>query len=258
MPLGSVLLKANDCVFGVARRDARTVTPKASRICCTHSRPVCRKPRTLVQCPAASAKAVKGFGAAKQVIGPPKFCLCGSGKAFKSCCGPFLDGAPVVSAPDLALARFTAALLQNDKFLLETTSTTHNERSKAAKIARDSIRNMKAAKCTVFGAQHEQVADSDDQWLVGLVIRVEYDGEVDSFAQLHRYVRENGRWYFMREENEGSNELITFLNDGCESAMKAKVAKPQKSVIRLDKLAREKVAFVPAKKPMSAPAPAWD
>ena len=53
-------------------------------------------------------------------VTPPDACPCGSGSPYRSCCEPFLDGAPAPTAEQLMRSRYTAFVRGNENHLFRT------------------------------------------------------------------------------------------------------------------------------------------
>ena len=49
-----------------------------------------------------------------------ELCPCGSGRAYADCCGPWHGGAPAPDALSLMRSRYSAFVLCNERYLLET------------------------------------------------------------------------------------------------------------------------------------------
>ena len=120
-------------------------------------------------------------------------CPCGSEKQFDACCGPYIDGAPALTAEAAMRSRYSAHVLANAEYL-------------AATLSKDQRADF----------DREEMAQSfaDTKWLGLEIRRIEMGGETDatgtvefvaryrtgmqqvSHHELSFFTREEGRWVF--------------------------------------------------------------
>ncbi|WP_025916709.1 YchJ family protein [Herminiimonas sp. CN] len=139
----------------------------------------------------------------KQRIAKPGACPCGGG-TFADCCAPFLSGARVPpTAEALMRSRYTAYALRDEAYLL---ATWHPGTRPAAGLFNDddgliwlgleiksSLRLRKrkdAAKC-------DPDADSANNDTVEFVARYRSGGRAHRLHEVSRFVREQGRWFYV-------------------------------------------------------------
>lgn len=122
-------------------------------------------------------------------VKPPQDCPCGSGKAYAQCCGILHAGAAAATAEALMRSRYSAYVLRLEPYLLATWHA--STRPPALDLAGDNINWL---GLTV--KRHAQTAE--DAAVVEFVARHRSGG--GSAARLHeisRFVREQGRWYYV-------------------------------------------------------------
>ncbi|OKY76775.1 MAG: hypothetical protein BM485_01525 [Desulfobulbaceae bacterium DB1] len=118
-------------------------------------------------------------------------CPCGSGTAFAGCCAPFVSGlshAPTAAA--LMRSRFTAYVVKNSEYLLATWHPTTRPDS----IAPESIPHW-----THLELIHDE-ENEDGRARVEFKARAFSLGQVLVLHEISRFVKENGRWYYIDGE----------------------------------------------------------
>jgi len=114
-------------------------------------------------------------------------CPCGSGKCFGACCGPLLKGAPASDARALMRSRYTAFVLKDVEYLLQT----WHETTRPKNLELDET-VWKSLKVSVYLPLSETSA------------RVKFaakgadpEGRAFTLREDSRFVKENGRWYYV-------------------------------------------------------------
>ena len=113
-------------------------------------------------------------------------CPCGGG-ALEKCCEPFISGAQhAVSAEQLMRSRYSAYVLGEENYLRETW---HKE-SRPAEAVTD-------AALKWLGLEVRQVSQQEDAATVEFVARCRVQGRGQRLHEISRFVRENGRWFYV-------------------------------------------------------------
>jgi SEC-C motif-containing protein len=119
-------------------------------------------------------------------------CLCGSAKEAAQCCEPFLEGKAKPESPEaLMRSRYVAFCQVKIDYLRETT----HPKKREAFDASDNATWAKQAKFKKLDVQRAwQVGDRGE-----VVFRAtfEIEGRTQVHAERSRFVREDGRWYFV-------------------------------------------------------------
>lgn len=119
-------------------------------------------------------------------------CPCGSGLALPDCCGRYLDGgesAPTAEA--LMRSRYSAWCLQRNDYLLDS----WHPSTRPARLTPDSANpvhwiGLKILNTLSGGSQ-------DDAGTVEFVARGKVNGRAQRLHEISRFVREQGRWYYV-------------------------------------------------------------
>ena len=120
-------------------------------------------------------------------------CPCGSGKPLAQCCEPLLGGArSAPTAEALMRSRYTAYALAREDYLLA--SWHHTTRPQA--LAFDEAPQPRWIGLQV--KRHE--ARGDDAAIVEFVARYKVDGRAHRMHEVSRFVREDGRWFYVDAE----------------------------------------------------------
>ena len=123
---------------------------------------------------------------------PGEPCPCGSGQRYAACCGPLHAGErPAASAEALMRSRYSAYVLKLADYLLATwhPSTRPSELDLAADDS----------KWLGLDVKRDDVQD-DDRATVEFVARYRIAGRGHRLHELSRFVREDGRWFYVDGE----------------------------------------------------------
>ncbi|MDI3513199.1 MAG: YchJ family protein [Gammaproteobacteria bacterium] len=121
---------------------------------------------------------------------PDAPCPCGSGRVFAQCCGPALSGTrPAASAEALMRSRYTAFTLRDGAYLLASwhastrPSTLDLDEPPVPKWIGLQIRGHRP-----LDADHAEVE---------FVARYRVGGRAQRLHETSRFVRADGRWYYV-------------------------------------------------------------
>ena len=123
---------------------------------------------------------------------PGEPCPCGSGQRYAACCGPLHAGEQAAaSAEALMRSRYSAYVLKLADYLLATwhASTRPSELDLAADDSKWLGLDVK---------RHEILGD--DRATVEFVARYRIAGRGHRLHELSRFVREDGRWFYVDGE----------------------------------------------------------
>ena len=125
-------------------------------------------------------------------------CPCGSQKPFSDCCEPYVSGAePAPTAEALMRSRYSAYVVQAIDYLGETLHPDHR-----ADWDRDATRRWAEGSEWLglkIGSTELGGADDDIGW-VEFSAEFRSDGETRLHAERSRFMRQNGRWYYVDGE----------------------------------------------------------
>lgn len=123
----------------------------------------------------------------------PPPCPCGSGASFDQCCAPWLAGtAAAPSAEALMRSRYCAYTLLREDYLLATWHPT-------TRPAQLGLANEAPTKWLGLEVRrHEQQdADRTSVAIVEFVARYKINGRAQRLHETSRFVREDGRWFYV-------------------------------------------------------------
>jgi SEC-C motif-containing protein len=121
----------------------------------------------------------------------PAPCPCGTGLAYPACCGRYHAGPQHLQAPDaqaLMRSRYSAYVLGLAPYLLDT----WHAGTRPATLAPDEP----GLRWLGLELRRHQAADPDHA-TVEFVARSKLAGRAHRLHELSRFVRENGRWYYV-------------------------------------------------------------
>ena len=123
----------------------------------------------------------------------PAPCPCG-GKDYATCCGRFHGGIPAPDAESLMRSRYSAYVLKLEGYLLETWHP--STRPAALDLAADNAKWL--------GLEVKQfIPESAERATVEFVARYKIGGRAHRLHETSRFVREDGRWFYLDGEFPG-------------------------------------------------------
>jgi SEC-C motif-containing protein len=122
-------------------------------------------------------------------------CHCGSGRPYEACCGRLHSGAEIApTAETLMRSRYSAYVLKLADYLL---ATWHPD-------TRPVELDLSADDTKWLGLEVKKHAQQDDSHAsVEFVARYRIAGKGHRLHELSRFVREDGRWYYVDGELMG-------------------------------------------------------
>lgn len=132
------------------------------------------------------------------------FCPCGSNKPGTECCAPHLDGNKIpATAEALMRSRYTAYTLLNEKYLLGTwhASTRPQQLNLAGEPASKWL-GLEVKRHAQQDAEHATVE---------FVARYKVGGRAQRLHEVSRFVHEDGLWFYVDDEAEGTDLKATNL-----------------------------------------------
>lgn len=116
-------------------------------------------------------------------------CPCGSGTPYAQCCAPYHGGAAAPTAAALMRSRYAAFVLGNADYLRASwhPSTRPEELALEAEVR---WLGLDVRRC-------EQGGESDAEGTVEFVARYKVNGRAGRLHEVSRFLREDGRWYYL-------------------------------------------------------------
>lgn len=115
-------------------------------------------------------------------------CPCGRPRAYADCCGPLHAGAPAPDAESLMRSRYSAYVLGLEDYLLATWHA--STRPAALDLAA-------APRPKWLALEIKAHRTSGDGATVEFVARHKLGGRAQRMHETSRFVREDGRWYYV-------------------------------------------------------------
>ena len=122
-------------------------------------------------------------------------CPCGSGRTYAACCAPLHAGAPAASAEALMRSRYSAYVFELEEYLL---ASWHPSTRPASLDLQNATPRIKWLGLEV--KRHS--SESPDAAIVDFVARCRIGGRAQRLHEISRFVREDGRWYYVAAEND--------------------------------------------------------
>lgn len=119
-------------------------------------------------------------------------CPCGSGRTLAGCCGPLLAGTVAPDAEALMRSRYTAYVREDEAYLLA--SWHPSTRPDALSLGDEPRPKWIGLSVT----KHER--QDDTHATVAFVARYKVGGKAGKMTETSRFVREDGRWYYLDGE----------------------------------------------------------
>ncbi|MCK9380676.1 MAG: hypothetical protein M0P95_06350 [Sulfuritalea sp.] len=117
----------------------------------------------------------------------PQPCPCGRPLAYTACCGLYHEGSPAPDAESLMRSRYSAYVLQLEDYLLATWHAS----------TRPAALDLAAAPPKWLGLQVKTHTETANTASVEFVARCRVGGRAQRMHEISRFVREDGRWYYV-------------------------------------------------------------
>jgi SEC-C motif-containing protein len=131
-------------------------------------------------------------------------CPCRSGLAYENCCGPVIAGETVASAPEaLMRSRFTAFTRNEMAYLRDTMVEEHRH-----EFHEDDIRRWNR-DTDWLNLEILEASEGGDEGMVRFRATFRHKGGTQSLTEHSRFVRREGRWYYL----DGEHETETVRNE---------------------------------------------
>lgn len=115
-------------------------------------------------------------------------CVCGSGKSFEACCGPYLSGqASAPGAEALMRSRYTAYTLGDEAYLRASWDP---RTLPAERLVHDEPTKWLGLEVK----QHQQDGDSAT---VEFVARYKIGGRAQRLHEVSRFIKYDGKWFYV-------------------------------------------------------------
>jgi len=127
------------------------------------------------------------------MIATPSPCPCGA-TDYAACCGRYHDGTPAPDAAALMRSRYSAYVLKLEAYLLATWH--RSTRPAALDLAADDRKwlGLEVKKYT---------PESADRATVEFIARYKIGGRAHRLHEISRFVREEGKWFYVDGEFPG-------------------------------------------------------
>ncbi|MGB0467830.1 MAG: YchJ family protein [Pontibacterium sp.] len=129
-----------------------------------------------------------------------KACPCNSGKPFRFCCEPAIEGQkPAATAEALMRSRYTAFSLGAVNYLINTTAPENRNPDDEAIL-------IEQVKCTNWSGlsilKTENGKSDDETGMVEFEARFEADEQTGVLHETSNFRKENGHWFYVDGEVE--------------------------------------------------------
>ena len=129
-------------------------------------------------------------------------CPCGSGSAYDVCCGPYHHGVAAPTAEALMRSRYSAYVLGDVAYLMNTVAPERRYEHDIAAIAAwsASAQWQGTLDGQVLGLRvHQSTQDGDDDGATGSVlfsVAFGENGKVRDMRELSEFHRQGGHWFY--------------------------------------------------------------
>ncbi len=126
-----------------------------------------------------------------------KICPCGSGIALSECCGPLLVGDKhAASAEQLMRSRYSAYVLNNDKYL----ASTWHPSMRSPDISDDDQQKPDWLGLEIVNTVAGKPDDTEGT--VEFIARFKIDNQAGRLHEKSQFIKEEGRWYYLDGESQ--------------------------------------------------------
>lgn len=132
---------------------------------------------------------------------PVDHCPCGASSPYAICCGRYLDAGQIPdTAQALMRSRYVAYVRGRADYLIDTWHP--STRPATLDLKRDPVRWI--------GLQVRRVVDggpADSEGIVAFVARYKIGGRAHRLEEVSRFVREDGRWFYLGSSDGGCSRI---------------------------------------------------
>lgn len=129
-------------------------------------------------------------------------CHCGENKKYESCCGRYIDKADLPStAEKLMRSRFTSYVLENVKYIEETTYPEYRNRYDF-KDLEEWAKNNNWHKLEIINCKKGKIKDSEG-WVEFKAYYSDEKADIHVHHEFSYFKKEGDRWFFCEGENLG-------------------------------------------------------
>jgi SEC-C motif domain protein len=140
----------------------------------------------------------------------PTFCLCGSGIGYDQCCGLFLSGEKYpATAESLMRSRFSAYVLDNMAYIQKTWDSSTRPKEDKLNFGGESIAWKKLEII-----ERKKGGAADNKGIVEFKAYYSKGGEDHTLHETSRFIKTNGRWYYLDGVVKTVGKVIQQLNEG--------------------------------------------
>ncbi len=133
--------------------------------------------------------------ASRNRLAPVKPCPCGRPRGYEECCGRHHAGSPPPDAESLMRSRYSAYVLGLEDYLLASWHAS----------TRPAVLDLAAGPAAKWlGLELKAHSAAGDTATVEFVARCRVGGRAQRMHEISRFVRENGRWYYVDGVLEGA------------------------------------------------------
>jgi SEC-C motif-containing protein len=118
-------------------------------------------------------------------------CPCDSGQSYSLCCAPFLQGKWANTAEQLMRSRYTAYVISDETYLLETWHK--NTRPQTLNLSQQQPLKWIGLKVL----NHIIDVEYPDQARVEFVARYKVNGKAEKIHESSRFKKQDGRWFYV-------------------------------------------------------------
>ncbi|QIX97622.1 YchJ family protein [Cedecea sp. FDAARGOS_727] len=123
-----------------------------------------------------------------------QLCPCGSGLEYSLCCQPYLSAGQHPQRPSqLMRSRYTAFVLQDADYLVSSWHESCRHPTFKSEIS-GGFGSTEWLGLTVY---EEAEGSNENEGYVSFVARFNENGKQSAIIERSRFVRENGRWYYI-------------------------------------------------------------
>ena len=123
-------------------------------------------------------------------------CPCGSGRKAKGCCAPVLDGTPAATPEALMRSRYVAYATRNVAHVMATTAPESPHLRAEAAAWREEL--LQFCDAVTFERLEVRAAEAEgDRGEVHFFAHLRAGERDVSFGERSRFVRRDGRWFYV-------------------------------------------------------------
>jgi SEC-C motif domain protein len=131
-------------------------------------------------------------------IQQPNLCPCGSHKAYRLCCGPFISGAQIPATPEALMRSRYAAFTQANMEYIANTMQGAVKKQFNVESSKQWAQHVTWLGLDIINAT--PVTEQDEKGFVEFIARYRFQNKTENIHERSEFHKQDGRWFYVNGE----------------------------------------------------------